>query len=57
VSADLYRAALEDALAYTTDHDGCPDCDRSRLCEAHTARTIRAQQYRQALDRELEAGA
>jgi hypothetical protein len=57
VPPDLYRAALEDALAYTTDHDGCTDCDRGRLCEPHAARAIRAQQYRQALDRELEAGA
>ena len=57
VPRDLYRAALEDALAYTTDHDGCTDCDRGRLCEAHAARAARAQQYRQALDRELEAGA
>jgi hypothetical protein len=54
---DLYRAALEDALAYTTDHDGCTDCDRSLLCESHAARAARAQQYQQALDRELEAGA
>ena len=57
VPRDLYRAALEDALAYTTDHDGCTDCDRGRLCEPHAARAARAQQYRQALDRELEAGA
>ena len=57
VPRDLYRAALEDALAYTADHDGCPDCDRGALCEAHAARAGRAQQYRQALDRELEAGA
>jgi hypothetical protein len=55
VPRDLYRAALEDALAYTTDHDGCTDCDRGRLCEPHAARAARAQQYRQALDRELEA--
>ena len=54
---DLYRAALEDALAYTTDHDGCTDCDRGRLCEPHATRAARAQQYRQALDRELETGA
>jgi hypothetical protein len=57
VPTDLYRAALEDALAYTTDHDGCTDCDRDRLCEPHAARAARAQQYQQALDRELEAGA
>jgi hypothetical protein len=57
VPRDLYRAALEDALAYTTDHDGCPDCDHGALCETHAARAARAQQYRQALDRELEAGA
>ena len=57
VPRDLYRAALEDALAYTTDHDGCPDCDRGALCEPHAARAARARQYRQALDRELEAGA
>jgi hypothetical protein len=57
VPRDLYRAALEDALAYTADHDGCPDCDHGRLCEAHAARAARAQQYRQALAQELEAGA
>ena len=57
VPRDLYRAALEDALAYTADHDGCPDCDRGALCEAHAARAGRAQQYRQALGRELEADA
>ena len=57
VPTGLYRAALQDALAYTTDHDGCPDCDRGALCEAHAARAGRAQQYRQALDRELEASA
>ena len=57
VPPDLYRAALQDALAYTTDHEGCPDCDRGALCEAHAARAARAQQYQQALDRELEAGA
>jgi hypothetical protein len=57
VPTGLYRAALEDALAYTTDRDGCPDCDRDRLCEAHAARAARAAQYQQALERELEAGA
>ena len=53
----LYRAALEDALAYTTDRDGCGDCDRGRLCEPHAARAARARQYQQALDQELEASA
>ena len=57
VPRDLYRAALEDALAYTTDHDGCPDCDRGALCESHAARAGRAQQYREALAQQLEAGA
>lgn len=57
VPTDLYRAALQDALAYTVDHDGCPDCDREAPCEAHAARAGRAQQYQQALDRELEASA
>ena len=57
VPRDLYRAALEDALAYTADHDGCTDCHRSLLCEPHAARAARAQHYQQALDRELEAGA
>jgi len=56
VPRDLYRAALQDALAYTTDRDGCPDCDRGRLCDTHAARATRAQQYQQALDDELEAG-
>ena len=57
VNRDLYRAALEDALAHTADHDGCTDCDRGALCEAHAARAGRAQQYRQALAQELEARA
>jgi hypothetical protein len=57
VPRDLYRGALQDALAYTTDHDGCPDCDRGALCESHAARAARAQQYRQALAQQLEAGA
>jgi hypothetical protein len=56
VPTGLYRAALQDALAYTTDHDGCPDCNHARLCEQHAARAARAQQYQQALDDELEAG-
>lgn len=51
----LYRAALEDALAYTTDRDGCGDCDRDRLCDTHTTRTARAAAYQAALDQELEA--
>lgn len=51
----LYRAALQDALAYTTDREDCGDCDRDRLCETHTARAARARQYQQALDEELEA--
>jgi hypothetical protein len=55
VLRDLYRAALEDALAYTTDRDGCGDCDRDLLCEAHAARAARACQYQDALDEELEA--
>jgi hypothetical protein len=52
VPRDLYRAALEDALAYTTDRDGCGDCDRDQLCETHTARAC---QYQDALSEELEA--
>ena len=52
VAPDLYRAALEDALAYTTDRDGCGECGRDRLCDTHAAR---AGQYQRAL--ELEAGA
>jgi hypothetical protein len=56
VPPDLYRAALQDALAYTTDHDGCPDCDRDQPCDTHTARAARAQRYQHALDQELEAG-
>jgi hypothetical protein len=56
VAPQLYRAALEDALAYTTDRDGCGDCDPARLCEPHAARAARARQYQQALERELEAG-
>ena len=57
VPQDLYRAALDDALAYTADHDGCTDCDRGALCESHAARAGRAQQYREALAQQLEAGA
>jgi hypothetical protein len=55
VPRGLYRAALQDALAYTTDRDGCGDCDWDQLCETHTARTARARQYQDALDEELEA--
>jgi hypothetical protein len=55
VPRDLYRAALQDALAYTTDHDGCSDCDRDQLCDTHTARAARACQYQDALNEELEA--
>jgi hypothetical protein len=55
VPRDLYRAALQDALAYTTDRDGCGDCDRDQLCETHTARAARARRYQHALDEELEA--
>ena len=52
VPQDMYRAALQDALAYTTDRDGCGDCDRDQLCETHTARAC---QYQDALSEELEA--
>jgi hypothetical protein len=55
VPRDLYQAALQDALAYTTDRDGCGDCDRDLLCETHTARAARTRQYQHALDEELEA--
>jgi hypothetical protein len=55
VPRDLYRAALQDALAYTTDRDSCGDCDRDQLCDTHTARAARARQYQDALDEELEA--
>lgn len=55
VPRDLYRAALQDALAYTSDRDGCGDCDRDLLCDTHTARAARARQYEHALDEELEA--
>jgi hypothetical protein len=55
VPRDLYRAALQDALAYTTDRDGCGDCDRDQLCDIHTVRAARACQYQDALDEELEA--
>jgi hypothetical protein len=56
VPRDLYRAALEDALAYTTDRDGCPECDPARLCESHAARAARVQQYQRALEQEMEPG-
>lgn len=55
VPRDLYRAALEDALTYTIDRGGCPDCDPPQLCDTHAARATRAQQYQQALDEELVA--
>jgi hypothetical protein len=55
VPRDLYRAALQDALAYTADREACGDCDRDRLCDTHTARTAHARQYQQALDEEPEA--
>ena len=55
VPRDLYRAALQDALAYTTDRDACGDCDRDQLCDIHTVRAARACQYQDALDEELEA--
>jgi hypothetical protein len=56
VPRELYRAALADALAYTTDRDGCAECDGPRLCETHTARAVRAAGYQQALEHEMEAG-
>jgi hypothetical protein len=56
VSRDLYQAALQDALAFTTDRDGCGDRDGARSCETHAERATRAQQYQQALEHELEAG-
>jgi hypothetical protein len=56
VPRDLYRVALEDALAYTTDRDGCGDCDRDRLCETHAARASRASVYQKALEQQMEAG-
>ena len=55
VPRDLYQAALQDALAYTTDRDGCGECDRDLLCDTHTARAARARHYQRALDEELEA--
>ena len=54
VPRDLYRAALQDALAYTTDRDGCGECDRGRLCETHASRASRAEQYQQALEQQME---
>ena len=54
VPRDLYRAALQDALAYTTDRDGCGECDGPRLCETHAERATRAQHYQQALEQEME---
>ncbi len=56
VPRDLYRAALEDALAYTADRDGCGECDRARLCETHASRAARAKQYQRALEQEREVG-
>jgi hypothetical protein len=55
VPRDLYRAALQDALAFTIDRDGCGECDGARLCETHTERAVRARQYQQALEQEMEA--
>jgi hypothetical protein len=53
-SRELYRAALKDALAYTADRDGCGECDGAQLCETHTSRAARAEQYEWALEREME---
>jgi hypothetical protein len=53
---ELIRAALRDALAFTADRDGCGDCDGARLCETHTRRAARAEQYKQALEQEMKAG-
>jgi len=53
---ELYLAALQDALAYTSDRDGCAECDGAARCEAHAARAVRAGYYQRALDQELEAG-
>jgi hypothetical protein len=55
VPRDLYRAALQDALAYTTDRDGCSECDPARSCESHAARAERARQYQQALEQDMQA--
>ena len=55
-SRELFRAALEDALTFTADRDGCDECDGARLCETHTSRVARAQLYKQALKQEMEAG-
>ncbi len=56
VPGDLYRAALEDALAYTADQDGCGECDHARLCETPASRAARAKQYQRALEQEREVG-
>jgi hypothetical protein len=55
VPRDLYRAAPQNALAFTIDRDGCGECDGARLCETHTERAARAQQYQQTLEQEMEA--
>jgi hypothetical protein len=55
-SRELFRAALQDALAFTANRDGCGECDGARLCETHTSRAARAKQYKQALEQEMEVG-
>jgi len=55
-SRRLFRAALEDALAFTTSRDSCDQCDGARLCQTHTRRAARAEQYKQALKQEMETG-
>jgi hypothetical protein len=55
-SRELFRAALEDALAFTADRDNCDGCHDARLCETHTSRAARAEQYMQALKQEMEIG-
>jgi len=55
-SRELFWAALEDALMSTADQDSCDGCQGARLCETHTSRAARAEQYKQALKQEMEAG-
>jgi hypothetical protein len=52
----LFRAALQDALAFTANRDSCGECDGARICQTHTSRAARAQQYKQALRQEMGTG-
>jgi hypothetical protein len=55
-SRELFWATLEDALTFTADRDNCNGYQGAQLCETHTSRAARTEQYLQALKQEMEAG-